>query len=46
MRFHLTQLSMSLSDIGGQRSNGGQANFRWRNLETLADTAKCLINDG
>ena len=39
MRFHLAQLSMTLSDLERQISEG-------RNLETLADTAKCIINDG
>ena len=41
MRFHLPQLSMTL---------GGQIDVRHisegRNLETLVDTAKFIINDG
>ena len=44
MRFHLAQLSMTSSDLEGQIdvrhiSEGS-------NLETLADTAKFIINDG
>ena len=44
MRFHLAPLSLALSDI--ERSNRGQAFSEGRNLETLADTAKVIINDG
>ena len=44
MRFHLVPLPLTLSDL--KRSNRGQAYFRGPNLETLADTAKFIINDG
>ena len=41
----MAQLFMTSSDL--ERSNGGQANGgQGRNLETLADTAKCIIYDG
>ena len=40
MKFHLAQLSMTLSDIEVRHISEGC------NLETLADTAKFIINDG
>ena len=44
MKFHLAQLSMTSSDL--ERSNQVRHISEGRNLETLADTAKFIINDG
>ena len=44
MRYHLAQLSMTLIHDKGQMEVSQISDGR--NLETLADTAKCIINDG